>query len=350
LVNGTACLLPLEGGGAVPGILAGVGIQEGIIPNMQTGSIVSAPISLSVKPAKPFMKWAGGKSQLIEALVNFFPPELGNGQIKKYVEPFIGGGALFFYVAQNYPSIESFFISDVNEELMLAYKTIQKDVESLISLLATLEKKYHSLDRPKQKEFFYQERVNFNKKLPETDFKNFHENWIERTATIIFLNRTCFNGLFRVNSKGEFNVPFGDYKNPKICDPDNLRAVSELLQRTQIECGDFTTSKEFVDENAFVYFDPPYRPISKTASFTSYSKFDFDEDEQKRLAEYFAVLSKKGAKLMLSNSDPKNENPQDHFFEDLYHEFHIERVDASRMINCDGNKRGKIKELVIMNY
>ncbi len=296
------------------------------------------------------MKWAGGKSQLIEALANLFPPELKNGKIKKYVEPFIGGGALFFYVAQNYPSIESFFISDVNEELILAYKTIQKDVESLISLLAVLEKKYHSLDRPEQKDFFYQTRADFNQKLAGIDFKNFHENWIERTATIIFLNRTCFNGLFRVNSKGEFNVPFGDYKNPKICDPENLRAVSDLLQRTQIECGDFTISKEFVDKNAFVYFDPPYRPISKTASFTSYSKFDFDEKEQKRLAEYFAFLSKKGAKLMLSNSDPKNENSEDHFFEDLYWQFRIERVDASRMINCDGNKRGKIKELVIVNY
>lgn len=317
---------------------------------MQTTFDLSVPVSTSAKVAKPFMKWAGGKSQLIEVLANLFPFELKSGRIKKYVEPFIGGGALFFYVAKNYPSIESFFISDVNEELILAYKTIQKDVESLISLLAELEKKYHSLDRPRQKDFFYQERADFNKKLAGIDFKNFYENWIERTATIIFLNRTCFNGLFRVNSKGEFNVPFGDYKNPKICDPENLRAVSELLQKTQIECGDFTASKEFVDKDTFIYFDPPYRPISKTASFTSYSKFDFGENEQKRLAEYFSFLSRKGARLMLSNSDPKNENPEDHFFEYLYYEFRIERVDAARMINCDGNKRGKIKELVIVNY
>jgi len=296
------------------------------------------------------MKWAGGKGQLVEKLANLFPPEMQAGVIKKYAEPFIGGGALFFHVAQNHPSIESFFISDVNDELVLAYKTIQKDVEGLISLLSALEKDYHSLSRSEQKDFFYYKRADFNNKSAGIDFKTFHDNWIERTAIIIFLNRTCFNGLFRVNSKGGFNVPFGDYKNPKICDPGNLRAVSELLQKTQIECEDFTASKGFVDEQTFVYFDPPYRPISKTASFTSYSKFDFGEETQKRLAEYFALLSQKGAKLMLSNSDPKNENPDDHFFEDLYRGFRIERVDASRMINCDGSKRGKIKELVIVNY
>ena len=296
------------------------------------------------------MKWAGGKGQLVEKLANLFPPEMQTGAIKKYAEPLIGGGALFFHVAQNHPFIESFFISDVNDELVLAYKTIQKDVESLINSMSALEKDYHSLRRSEQRDFFYQERADFNKKLASIDFNTFHDNWIERTATIIFLNRTCFNGLFRVNSKGEFNVPFGDYKNPKICDPDNLRAVSQLLQKTQIERGDFTASKGFVDEHAFVYFDPPYRPISKTANFTSYSKFDFGEETQKRLAEYFALLSQKGAKLMLSNSDPKNENPDDHFFEDLYKEFNIERIDASRMINCDGSKRGKIKELVIVNY
>jgi len=300
--------------------------------------------------AKPFLKWAGGKTQLIESLAKLFPPEMQTGGIRKYAEPFIGGGALFFHVAQFFPSLEEFFIADVNEELVLAYRTIQHDVESLISFLADLEKKYHALDGAAQKEFFYQEREDFNEKLALTDFRNYQSNWVERTATIIFLNRTCFNGLFRVNSKGKFNVPFGDYKNPKICDTENLRAVSALLQKTTIECGDFTSSEHFVGEQTFVYFDPPYRPISKTASFTSYSKFDFNDDAQKRLADYYRRLSRKGAKLMLSNSDPKNENPEDHFFEDLYQGFHIERVDASRMINSDKNGRGKIKELVITNY
>lgn len=300
--------------------------------------------------AKPFLKWAGGKGQLIESLVNLFPAEIKTGEINKYAEPFIGGGALFFYVAQNYPQIEKFYISDANQELVLAYTTIQKDVESLISFLATLEKNYHALDSLAQKEFFYEQRKKFNEKLLTVDFNKFQADWVERTVEIIFLNRTCFNGLFRVNSKGEFNVPFGDYKNPRICDADNLRAVSALLQKTEIKLGDFVASEEFVDASTFVYFDPPYRPISKTASFNSYSKFEFGDEAQKRLAEYYALLSKKKAKLMLSNSDPKNEDPDDHFFEDLYKGFRIERVDASRNINSKASKRGKIKELVIINY
>lgn len=313
---------------------------------------INYSLNLVVAPAiaKPFLKWAGGKGQLIESLANLFPAEIQAGEIKKYAEPFIGGGALFFYVAQNYPQIEKFYISDANQELVLAYTTIQKDVESLISLLATLEKNYHALDNSAQKEFFYERRKKFNEKLLTVDFNKFQADWVERTAEIIFLNRTCFNGLFRVNSKGEFNVPFGDYKNPRICDADNLRAVSALLQKTEITLGDFTVSEDFIDSFTFVYFDPPYRPISKTASFNSYSKFEFGDEAQKRLAKYYALLSKKKAKLMLSNSDPKNEDPDDHFFEDLYKDFRIERVDASRNINSNASKRGKIKELVIINY
>jgi DNA adenine methylase len=317
---------------------------------MQNTLTGSAPGRLQEKNAKPFLKWAGGKSQLIGKLAGLLPLEMQDKKIRKYVEPFIGGGALFFYIAQTHPFIQSFFISDVNEELILAYRTIQEDVEGLISFLEILENEYHALDRVGQKNFFYEKRSEFNDRYGSVDLKNFQDAWIERTASIIFLNRTCYNGLFRVNSKGGFNVPFGDYKNPKICDPENLRAVSDLLQRTQIECGDFTASEKFVNEHTFVYFDPPYRPISKTASFTSYSRLDFDDDAQKKLAEYFTLLSQKGAKLMLSNSDPKNEDPEDHFFEDLYKGFRIERVDAFRMINSDAGKRGKIKELVIVNY
>jgi DNA adenine methylase len=317
---------------------------------MQIDFTFTTKIGFTGKTAKPFMKWAGGKSQLIEKFSTLFPSEIRDGTIKKYAEPFIGGGALFFYIAQSYPSIEKFFISDANEELILAYETIKRDVDGLISLLGLLEKENNALSLPLQKDFFYQKRADFNKNQPNINFREFQATWIERTATIIFLNRTCFNGLFRVNSKGEFNVPFGDYENPRICDAENLYTVSALLQRTVIELGDFAISTEFADDHTFVYFDPPYRPISKTANFTSYSKSDFGEDSQKRLAQYFSFLSKKGAKLMLSNSDPKNENPNDHFFEDLYKDFRIERVDASRMINSNGNKRGKIKELVILNY
>lgn len=316
----------------------------------ETQATYFSNLVVATPQARPFLKWAGGKGQLIESLADLFPSEMHEGKTQKYAEPFIGGGALYFYVAQNFPSIKQFFISDVNTELVLAYRTIQKEVESLIVWLERLEKNYHALSDAEQKDYFYDQRERFNEKLSSIDFENFQDAWIERTAEIIFLNRTCFNGLFRVNSKGKFNVPFGDYKNPKICDAENLRAISALLQKTEVQHGDFTASEKFIDGNTFVYFDPPYRPISKTASFTSYSRFDFGDEAQKRLAEYYSSLGKKGAKLMLSNSDPKNENPDDHFFEDLYKAFRIERVNAARMINSDSTKRGKIKELVIMNY
>jgi DNA adenine methylase len=299
---------------------------------------------------KPFLKWAGGKNQLLNKLINYFPFELMNGQINKYAEPFIGGGALFFFIAQNFPSIKEFYISDINEELILIYRTIQKDVNKLIGYLENLEKQYYELNEGNQKDFFYQLRSKLNEDHKSFDFSYFTDLWIERAAILILLNRTCFNGLFRVNSKGEFNVPFGDYRNPKICDPENLLAVSNLLQETKIECADFLKSRDFIDASTFVYFDPPYRPITKTSSFTSYSKFQFGDNEQIRLANYFRELNQKDAKLLLSNSDPKNENPEDHFFENIFDGFRIARIDAKRMINCDASKRGSIKEIIIMNY
>ncbi len=299
--------------------------------------------------AKPFLKWAGGKTQLVEQIVKYLPTELRTGLIHKYAEPFVGGGALFFRVAQTY-EIDEFLIADVNEELILVYRTIKNNVLTVIDLLMQMQRKYHRLSPSRQNEYFYTIRLQLNEKRPDINYHRFDESWVERTAQIIFLNRTCFNGLFRVNSKGEFNVPFGRYKNPMICAEENLRAVSELLQRADIQLGDFTKCERFVTSDTFVYFDPPYRPISKTASFTSYSRYDFDDAAQLRLASFFRLLDSKGAKVMLSNSDPKNENPSDHFFEDAYKDFHIERVRANRMINCNAEKRGAINELLIMNY
>jgi DNA adenine methylase len=298
---------------------------------------------------KPFLKWAGGKGQLLDTIKDNFPRELMYGEIKKYVEPFIGGGAVFFLVAQFY-DFEELYIADINKELILAYKTIKNDVESLIDKLEKIKMEYVPLPEDKRKEYFYAVRKKFNKTLKAIDFKSYQPDWVERTAQIIFLNRTCFNGLFRVNSKGEFNVPFGKYKNPKILDAENLRVVSELLQRAKIKCGDFTTFEELIDESAFVYFDPPYRPLSETSSFTSYSQYTFDDNEQVRLANYYLKLSDKGAKLMLSNSDPKNVDQEDNFFDDAYAGFVIKRVKASRNINSKGTSRGKINELLIMNY
>lgn len=298
---------------------------------------------------KPFLKWAGGKSQLIEQMSTLFPRELKNGAIKRYVEPFVGSGAVFLHIAQTY-NVEEIFICDINEELILAYKTIQRDVEGLINYLAEIQNQYYRHSPDEQENFFYVMRSKFNNSRAYLDFANYQPEWIERTAQLIFLNRTCFNGLFRVNSKAEFNVPFGRYKNPQICNPDNLRAVAGILYRTKIYNDDFEKFQDIVDVNTFVYFDPPYRPISKTASFTSYSKDNFTDRDQKRLAELFRNFDTRGAKLMLSNSDPKNEDPNDDFFEQLYKGFQIHRVTATRMINCDATKRGRINELIITNY
>lgn len=299
--------------------------------------------------AKPFLKWAGGKTQLIEQMKTYFPPEIEQGRITRYVEPFVGSGALFFYIAQNYP-IQEFFLFDVNAELVLAYSTVQQKVNALICELEKMQADYLSLSETDQEEKFYAVRQEFNHKRKDIDFDRFQPDWIERTAQIIFLNRTCFNGLFRVNARGAFNVPFGRYKKPKICNAENLHQASLILQRAKIERGDFADCDSVVNAKTFVYFDPPYRPISTTASFTSYSKFEFGDDAQKRLAEFYRELDTRGAKLMLSNSDPKNENPEDHFFESLYEGFNIQRVQASRIINCDATKRGKLNELLVMNY
>lgn len=304
--------------------------------------------SLSVAP-KPFLKWAGGKTQLIKQISKFLPQALHNGSIKKYVEPFIGGGALFFLFAYNYP-IKEIFISDVNADLVLTYKTIQHNVDDLIELLSDIEKKYLSLSLNQRSEYFYQIRSQFNSGKDRIDLLKYNSEWVERTAQVIFLNKTCFNGLFRVNSKGEFNVPIGKYKKPSLCNPENLRSVAKILQITEILQGDFSQCESFVDSNTFVYFDPPYRPISNTSNFNSYSHQTFDDSEQLRLRNFYRKLDKKGAFLLLSNSDPKNQNPEDDFFEKLYADYRIERVKASRHINSNSLKRNSINELLIMNY
>ncbi len=299
--------------------------------------------------AKPFLKWAGGKGQLIEEIDKNLPKELKEGKIKYYYEPFLGGGAVFFHVMQKY-SLHFAYLSDLNEELILVYSVLQKSVEELITELKTLSHNYLKMTEKEREEYFYNIRSDFNSKRDKTDFKNYSKNWIERAAEIIFLNRTCYNGLFRINKAGYFNVPFGRYKNPRILDKENLRNVSRLLKNAKIFRADFEKIKNIDPHNSFIYFDPPYRPISKTASFTSYSKYDFTDEDQKRLARTFRELNINGNKLLLSNSDPKNENPYDNFFEELYDGFKIIRVNANRMINCISTRRGQIKELLITNY
>lgn len=299
--------------------------------------------------AKPFLKWAGGKGQLLKAFQNFYPRELKEEQIKNYYEPFIGGGAVFFDIAQQY-NIQSAFLYDVNEELILTYRVIQQDVHKLIDYLQAYKKKYEKLNEEDQSVFYYDTRVKFNQDMHKINYSRYSEKWIPRAAQIIFMNKTCFNGLFRFNLKGEFNVPMGRYKNPKILDEQNLIQTSKLLEIATIKKADFSEVENDIVENSFIYFDPPYRPISKTSSFTSYSKNKFEDKEQIKLAELFQRLHNKGVKQMLSNSDPKNNNPDDNFFDDIYKNFQICRIPARRMINSNASKRNAINEIIVTNY
>jgi len=223
---------------------------------------------------------------------------------------------------------------------------IKKHVDELIKQLLYLQKQFIPISTEDRKLFYNSKRDRFNYlKVNGNEDVN-----IEKAALMIFLNKTCFNGLFRVNKKGLFNVPMGSYKNPLICDEKNLRAVSEKLQNVNIVCGDYRNSENFIDEHTFVYFDPPYRPITDTASFTAYTENLFSDKEQIELADFVDKLNKKGAKIVVSNSDPKNLNADDNFFDNIYSKHKIKRVKANRMINCNGEARGKVKELLISNF
>ncbi|TJX14597.1 DNA adenine methylase [Tissierella creatinini] len=292
--------------------------------------------------AKPFVKWAGGKRQLLPIINENLPEEIKNNKINKYIEPFVGGGAVLFDIVSKY-NFDQIIINDYNQDLMHLYSHIKNDIDRLIPELKKISDSYLVLGEEERSEFFYNAREQFNM---------INSNTIEKSVLFIFLNRTCFNGLYRVNSKGKFNVPYGRYKSPMILDEDNLYRVSDILSKVIILSGDFSRVEEYADDKTFVYFDPPYRPLSVTSSFTSYSKNDFNDDEQKRLAEFFIKLHNKGVRLMLSNSDPKNIDIDNNFFDDLYNHpnFNIRRVEAKRNINSNGNGRGKITELLITNY
>ena len=292
-------------------------------------------------PLKPFVKWVGGKGQLVDKLSKFITSDTEHLP-KKYCEPMVGGGALFFNVLSNY-KFEQFYISDINCELINAYNIIKYNVEELIKILNEMQILYLSMDENGRKFYYYSIRNKFN--LLQID----ESTRIEKAAYFIFLNKTCFNGLYRVNKKGQFNVPMGSYKNPTICDEENLRNVSAALQNVPLVCGDYMLSKSFIDKDTFVYIDPPYRPISQTSGFTSYNTDTFDDNAQLRLAKYFDEISAVGAKAVLSNSDPKNINPDDNFFDNLYCRYNIKRICASRSINSKKEKRGKISELIIYN-
>ena len=293
---------------------------------------------------RPFVKWAGGKGSLISQLKNFYPFELNNTNIDKYVEPFVGGGAVLINILQKY-DIKEAYAFDINIDLINCYNVIKNDVESLIKELDKKEKEFIKLEDKKREELFYAIRNEYNSyKIDENDVN------VKRASEFIFLNRTCFNGLYRVNKSGQFNVPCGKYKNPTICDANNLRNLSYLIRNVNFLYGDYKKSEKYVDSNTFVYFDPPYRPLSNTSGFTSYTKESFNDDNQKELANYFRLLDEKNAKLMLSNSNPKNTNENDNFFEEIYKGFNINEISAKRMINANAKGRGEISELLITNY
>jgi DNA adenine methylase len=295
-------------------------------------------------PAKPFLKWAGSKRQLLPKFIDLYTPELKSGKIKNYYEPFMGSGAVFFDIAQRY-QIDNAFLYDVNEDLVLTYRVIQSQVCKLIDMLTRHGKKYLALNKIERVRYFYEQRMLFNQQRSDKDVYSHPDKSVNRAAQLIFLNRTCFNGLFRVNSKGEFNTPMGDYANPSICDQENLLVVSDLLSKASIRQADFTQVLKDVKPAAFIYFDPPYRPLTVTANFTAYSKSAFTDREQLQLAGIFRQLDKKKVAIMLSNSDTA-----DGFFDDLYKGFHIKRIPARRLINADASKRGAVNEIVITNY
>lgn len=299
--------------------------------------------------ARPFLKWAGGKGQLLNKFQKLYPKQLKEKKIKTFYEPFLGSGAVFFDIAQHY-NIESAYLYDINDELILTYRVIQKDVSKLLDFLYRYQKNYLKLDKKKRQDLFYDQRTNYNLQRFNIDYNKYSEQWFPRAAQLIFLNRTCFNGLYRVNSKGEFNSPAGDYDNPTICDEQNLLAVHKVLQIAEIKKADFKEIITDLKAKSFVYFDPPYRPISKTANFKAYNKQDFADSEQIKLAKLFKQLDKKGTQVMLSNSDPKNNDPDDNFFDEIYSDYNITRVSARRMINSNPTKRGAINEIVVTNY
>lgn len=299
---------------------------------------------------RPFLKWAGGKTQLLDVFESRLPKHIKETKaITRYIEPFVGGGAMFFFLKNHYHIGQS-YLFDINADLIICYKVLQSNHLELIHTLEKISIDFFQETEEERKTFYYQIRELYNKQRKSFNYEVYSRAWVERAGFLIFLNKTCYNGLFRLNQKGEFNVPYGRYQKLKIYDPDTLKKVNIALQDTQIFCGDFIESEKFVTQNSFVYLDPPYRPLNSTSNFTNYSKDGFSDLDQKRLAEYFNRLDKKGAYLMLSNSDPKNENPNDNFFETIYKGYKIERVPAKRYINCDAQKRGAINELIIRNY
>lgn len=278
---------------------------------------IAATVCSRLAP-RPFLKWAGGKGRLIQQYQPYFPL-----QFQQYYEPFLGGGAIFFHLASFH---QKAVLADLNGQLVNTYRCVRDHAEAVIELL-----KIHQLNHCKP--YYYTVRA-----------QGSGSSAIQRAARLIYLNKTCFNGLYRENSKGHFNVPMGRYKKPNICDADALRLASAALQQTEVLCEPFTTVlQQAQGRNDFVYFDPPYHPISATSNFTGYNRYGFNSGDQERLQKAFSQLASRGVKVMLSNSDCS-------FIRGLYQDFYIHPIQASRAINSNAQRRGKISELLITSY
>lgn len=296
---------------------------------------------MDIKTAKPFLKWAGGKTQLINDIEKSIPRQFLNNEFT-YIEPFVGSGAVLFWMLSNFPNLKKAVINDINADLINTYKTIASNPKELISILDILQNEFHALDgkEDEKKLYYYSKRELYNTR---------NSSQTDHSALFIFLNRTCFNGLYRVNRKNEFNVPIGSYKKPTICDRENISAVNEALKKVEILCGDFEQTLPYATENTLFYFDPPYKPLSETSSFNSYAKDEFNDCEQIRLRDFCAKLGVLNHTWILSNSDVKGKKANDNFFDELYADYNIQRVNAKRSINANPEKRGTLTELLITN-
>jgi|LZCG01.1.fsa_nt_gb DNA adenine methylase len=294
--------------------------------------------------ARPFLKWAGGKRQLLPVITVHLDHVIKNFNPKVFVEPFVGSGAVFIDLLNRYPdNFHQVIINDQNPDLIAAYQAVKTQPEQLIEKLSVMKQHYQSLSETDRKNFYYLVRNQFNEN---------QRTGTKRAARLIFLNKTCYNGLYRVNRKGAFNVPYGSYKQPSIFDEENLMRLHKMLQKVTLYSMDFEDLLKNIPEpeNTLLYFDPPYRPISKTASFKAYAQTSFGDEEQIRLARQCQKMDKLGSKWLLSNSDPGNHNPEDLFFHNLYRNYQIKKVPARRSINASGKNRGAINELIISNF
>lgn len=293
-------------------------------------------------PAKPFIKWVGGKGQLIDQLEAKLPADFDQWENVTYIEPFVGGGAMLFHMLQNHPNITHAVINDINPNLTTCYEVVKNHPDELVAALTEVQAEYYALPDEDARRAYYMER--------RTEYNLHAADPIRNTVLFFFLNRTCFNGLYRVNRAGAYNVPFGKYARPTICDPVTIYADSELLQNVEIMNGDYQQTLPLAEVPTLFYFDPPYRPLDATSSFNDYNADAFGDPQQLRLRDFCNEVNARGFHFMLSNADCSARNPEDLFFENAYADYNISRVLAARFVNSNPEKRGKLTELLIRNF